>query len=203
MRLQRSGQHARTARGLSAPGQGRGPLLQRDYWAAIEGCGLRPSQLMDLVRMHFERFAPPELVVFTRRCEPGGLRVGDELEVHIAGAGTFAVRVVHSDAQSLTLATVEGHPEAGRITFGAYRNRRGDIVFHIRSRARSSSMTNYLGFLGAGEPMQTNTWTAFVNRVAVLAGQGVIGWIFAETKTVDRESGQESASSPTFAARGD
>ena len=49
------------------------------------------------------------------------------------------VRVVDTNSLSLTLATDDGHPEAGRITFGVYPNDEGDIVFHIRSRARSGS----------------------------------------------------------------
>ena len=31
----------------------------------------------------------------------------------------------------ITLGTLEGHPEAGRITFGAYRNERGDVVGNV------------------------------------------------------------------------
>ena len=68
-----------------------------------------------------------------------------------------------------------GHPEAGRITFGAYRTVDGDVVFHIRSRACSSSLFNYLGFLVGGDPMQTATWTDFV-----IVGDEKPGWICEE-----------------------
>ena len=99
--------------------------------------------------------------------------MGDELDIDIRLAGSCAVRVVHRDANSLTLGTLEGHPEAGRITFGAYRNDRGDVVFHIRSRARSSGLTKYLEFLAGGDPMQTNTWVDFINAVAMTVGSGI------------------------------
>jgi Domain of unknown function (DUF1990) len=189
--------------GLLSASKGAGPLLQRDYWAIIDRCECSPSELMELVASRFAEFAPEELVVFeAERDRP--LEPGDELRVNIRGAGTFRVRIIHRDRQSLTLATLTGHPEAGRITFGAYRNERGDVIFHIRSRARSGSRVMYMGFRTGGEAMQTNTWTEFVNTVALSVGEGVIGFIHAET-TVMKEA-HESADDvrgPTFLARGD
>ena len=191
--------------GLLSATEGAGPLLQRDYWAVIDRCGCSPSEVMELVASRFPEFAPRELVVFEPESErEGPLEPGDELGVRIRGAGTFRVRIIHRDRQSLTLATLPGHPEAGRITFGAYRNERGDVIFHIRSRARSGSRVMYLGFRTGGEAMQTNTWTEFVNTVALTVGEGVIGFLHAES-TVMKEA-HESADDvrgPTFLARGD
>lgn len=192
-------------RGLLPAPRGAGPLVQRDYWAVIARSRLRPSGVMDLVALRFSEFAPEDLVVF-RRLGGGDrpLEVGDELEVEIVGAGVFRVRVVHRDRNSLTLATLGGHPEAGRITFGAYRNGYGDVIFHIRSRARSSTAARYLGYLAAGEPMQTSTWADFVNRVALTVGEGVVRCIHAERVEIEDEpDGDRVATSPTFIARGD
>jgi hypothetical protein len=183
---------------------GVGPLLQRDYWAVIKKSRLTPRQLMDEVAAHFWKYPAPELVRFRRRnggIEP--LQVGDELEVAIRMAGRCAVRVVHRDACSLTLATLHGHPEAGRITFGAYRNRHQDVIFHIRSRARSSSWTRYLEFLTGGDPMQTNTWTDFIDRLAAEVGEGIIGFIEADTQAVAAVPEDSLVIAPTFQARGD
>jgi uncharacterized protein DUF1990 len=194
--------HGGEAGDLTPAAAGYGPLLQRDYWAVVAACRLSPSEVMALVTDHFERFAPAEIAAFERD-EGCALELGDELRVRIAGAGLAHVRVVHRDAQSLTLATLAGHPEAGRITFGAYRNERGDVVFHIRSRARSGSALKYLGWRGVGEAMQTNTWIDFVNRVAAAAGDGVVGHITADTQPIDEEPEDVARSSPTFLARGD
>jgi hypothetical protein len=190
---------------LQAAGAGVGPLLQRDYWAVIDGCSLAPAEVMSLVTRRFVELAPPETVVFHRE---GGvakaLDVGDELRVDIHLAGGYRVRVVHKDAQSFTLATLVGHPEAGRITFGAYRNAAGDVIFHIRSRARARSAAIHAGYVTAGEPMQTMTWTDFVNAVALTCGRGVIGYVQAETKRLRREDlGPDDArmDSPTFIAK--
>jgi len=185
--------------------RGVGPLIQRDYWGVIVDCRLSPPELIDLVARNFPAFAPAELAAFRRLGRTHGpLEVGDELEVHIRMTGTFRVRVVHRDRNSFTLATLVGHPEAGRITFGAYRNDVGDVVFHIRSRARSGSRRFYAGFRALGEAMQTETWAEFVNRVALTVGSGILAYVHAEFRRLpaDEEEGDELRS-PTFIARGD
>lgn len=191
--------------GLAVAAEGTGPLLQRDYWAVIEDCRHSPQEMASILVQDFPEYAPEELVCFERLgdgTEP--LEEGDELEVTIRMAGKCGVRVVHRNANSVTLGTLEGHPEAGRITFGAYRSDDGGVVFHIRSRARASTGIKYMGFLTAGEPMQTNTWTDFVDRVAHTFGSGVVGAIRAETQEIDDEDAEpETICSPTFHAVGD
>ena len=183
--------------------------MQRDYWAIVDGCRCSPSELMHLVQTRFPEFPPADVVVFEHDADHDGsgtLEVGDELDIEIKLAGAARVRVIHVDPCSLTLGTLQGHPEAGRITFGAYRNDAGDVVFHIRSRARSSTRFNYLGFLFGGDPMQTSTWTDFVNSVALTCGEGVASTVRADTKILDEhevEPGDETMDSPTFIARGD
>jgi hypothetical protein len=181
--------------------EGVGPLYQRDYWAVIAGCRLPPSRMGAYLAAHFLELPPPELARFERTDRTGQpLAVGDDLLVHIRFAGTFGVRVIHRDANSLTLATLKGHPEAGRITFGAYRNDWGKVIFHIRSRARTSTGTRLAEFVTLGEAMQTNTWMDFVERVARAVGRGVEGSIHEET-VVRYEDDDEAG--PTFVARGD
>lgn len=182
--------------------EGVGPLLQRDYWAVLDACPLAPSEVAGVVRERFLDFPPDDLVVFRRASGDGPLNVGDKLDVDIRMAGTTAVRVLHLDDQSITLATAEGHPEAGRITFGAYRNGRDDVIFHIRSRARSSTSTHYAGFLALGEAMQTKTWTDFIDRLAHSLADGVIGSIYVETSEVEDDE-TDDADAPTFTATGD
>jgi hypothetical protein len=183
--------------------RGWGPLVQRDYWAVLAGDRLRPSEVITLVRKHFRHLAPPDLIRF-RGTREAPLTPGDDLRVDIRFAGTCRVRVVHVTPTSLTLATMPGHPEAGRITFGAYRNGRGDVVVHIRSRARSSSLGRRLGFLVGGDPMQSGTWTAFIDRIAAAAGQRILGAIQAESRVVkDEPEDRDRPAAPTFIARGD
>lgn len=196
---------AKRGRELLPARSGAGRHLERDYWAVIRECRYRPREIIQELRARFPEFAPADTAAFRRvGAGSGPLSVGDELEVKIAGAGTFFVRVVHLAPQSLTLGTLQGHPEAGRITFGAYPNPYGDVIFHIRSRARSGSRAMYAGFLAAGEAMQTNTWTDFVSAVAHTFGSGLIGFIHAETRPAPEEPGGEDVHcSPTFLAQGD
>lgn len=200
-------------KGRSKPGSGRkrlmlaevgvGPLLQRDYWAVIKDCRGTPEDVMRLVRRHFHAFSPDELVIFSRADgRDAELELGDELDVKIVAAGTFRVRVIHMNEQSLTVGTISGHPEAGRITFGSYRNGRGDVLFHIRSHARSSNAKNRAGFLATGEVMQTSCWTDFVNRVAVACGSGVVGFVHAMTSPCADEPADVARNAPTFVATG-
>lgn len=183
--------------------EGVGPLIQRDYWAVIDACAAGPRAVAEAIAGSFASFPPADVVAFSR---PSGcvapLAIGDELTVAIRMAGISHVRVVHRDANSITLATLRGHPEAGRITFGAYRNRRGDVVVHIRSRARSGSLLHRAGFLGLGDPMQLTCWTDFISTVASRFGKGVLGSVVAETNTIDDEP-EDSDEKPTFVAEGE
>ncbi len=180
---------------------GAGPLLQRDYWAVLGECRLSPSELMQKVKAHFCELPPTALVDFAA---PDGIGLDKELDIVIKPGQDCRVRVLHEDAQSLTLGTLEGHPEAGRITFGAYRNPAGAVIFHIRSRARSKDAPRLLGFLAIGEAMQTDTWTDFINNTATLAGAHIDGPIRADTEEVDVELDDEcGVPAPTFRAVGD
>ena len=50
--------------------------------------------------------------------------------------------------------------------------------------------------------MQTNTWTDFIDRLAHIVGDGVIGAIQAETQKI-REEDISLINGPTFIATGD
>lgn len=182
--------------------RGVGPLLQRDYWGVIANCSCGADEFGALLAERFAELAPDEFASFRRTDgRAGPLEVGDEMEVRIPLAGEFGLRVIHRDANSLTLGTLHGHPEAGRITFGAYRSEAGDVVFHIRSRARSSSRMHLAEYLTAGEGMQTTAWADFIRAVARATGDGLYGEIRAETvETVDAEA--DEGEGPTVIARG-
>jgi len=166
--------------------EGSGPLLERDYSAVIEKSRFTPEQVGALLREKFEAFAPPETASFQKA---GGQRaplaVGDALEIRIALMGKCEVRVVHTDDRSLTLRTVKGHPEAGRITFGADSDDGGRLLFHILSRTRASGLVNYLGFLVVGKQMQSRCWIRFIDRLAGECGGRIAGRIRVRTLKVD------------------
>jgi hypothetical protein len=181
--------------------RGAGPLLQRDYWAVLADCPLTPSAIMGHVKSHFCELPPASLVQFVA---PAGIARDAELDIRIAPRQECRVRVLHEDAQSITFGTLAGHPEAGRITFGAYRNQAGEVIFHIRSRARSASTSSRLGFLAIGDPMQTNTWTDFINNTAAAVGAHIRDAIHADTQEADElPEDDDPLHAPTFLAVGD
>lgn len=182
---------------VTCAAEGTGPLLQRDYWAVLAECPMDAPAVMDHVKAHFTELPPSSLVEFTA---PHGVACGTELDITLHPGPQCRVRVVHEDAHSITFGTLSGHPEAGRITFGAYRNDAGEVIFHIRSRARAATTSRLIGFLAIGEAMQTNTWTDFVNHTAASVGARIRDVIHAHTKRVDESAEDRTAEAPTFLA---
>jgi hypothetical protein len=165
--------------------EGTGPLLQRDYVAALAGTAWSPERLIEMLRSDFPRFSPAELAHFTRPDgETGPLNVGDTMHIHIRGAGDCGVMVSHVDDRSFTLQTLQGHPEAGRITFGAHRDAAGHLVARIRSRARIISPHHYVGYKLIGKRAQTRAWVTFLQRAAAACGGRLLGGVLLSTDEV-------------------
>ena len=185
-------------------GVGIGPLLQRDYTAVIEGTDAEPEHLIDLLCERFEEFAPAQTATFCKaKGTSGPLSSGCEMDIVIKLVGHCRVRVVHRDRLGLTLRTLEGHPEAGRITFAAGRDDRGDLTFQIRSRTRASGLGSYLGYLLLGKQMQSRTWIRFIWNLAEAAGGKVRDCVQVRTARVDeRNADGEGVDAPTLASRG-
>lgn len=80
--------------------RGAGPLLRRDYWAIVADCALKPSEVMAYVKSHFCELPPSSLVRFVAI---EGVKTGAELDIRIAPSQPCRVRVLHEDAQSITL----------------------------------------------------------------------------------------------------
>jgi hypothetical protein len=149
---------------------GHGPLWQRDYWTEIEQSTLTPEEIVLMLREEFPVFSPDEAAKFTRldgRSTP--LEVGDDMQVEIRGAGTSEVRVVSVTPRSLTLRTIDGHLEAGRISFGAYYDK-DKVVIRVRSKARSGSRRRHVAYILMGHVMQKKVWQVFISRVAARCG---------------------------------
>jgi hypothetical protein len=188
---------------IAAP-EGAGPLLERDYWAVLADCTLTPSAIIDHVASHFCEFPPAALVNFELQRVDRSFALGDDVDIHIRPATHCRVRVIHRDSNSFTFGTLAGHPEAGRITFGAYRNPAGDVILHIRSRARASSTGRLIGFFAIGDAMQTNTWADFIRHAAQSMDLQIGGAIHVEKRAVEETADDaEPLDAPTFIARGD
>jgi len=179
---------------------GHGPLWHRDYWAEISGTSSTPEELLNLVRADFPAFSPPELAAFSsERSTP--LEVNDEMKVVIKGYGECTVRCVHLGANSFTLRTLDDHPEAGRISFGSYREN-GNLVFRISSRARATDRLRHAGYKLVGQKMQTQTWLEFLKNVVEKSGGEMSGKIRVRTREVKSTLADlGDLNTPTFIAK--
>jgi hypothetical protein len=200
--LDRGGKSREERRSVQSAEEGLGPLLQRDYLGIIEGGKYSPEGVLDMVRGRFAEFSPSELAEFTR---PDGashpLRPGDTMHVFMPGAGHAAVVVSLLDPRTFTLRTLEGHLEAGRITFGAERDAAGRLVFRIRSRSTISDLARLIAYRLLGIHVQTRIWTTFVERVAQAAGGRLVGEVVTSTDRVSRDPADRAEEdAPTFEA---
>ena len=98
------------------------------------------------------------------------MREGEEFVVRMPGPWDGPVRVVHRDAKSFRLATLDGHLEAGQIEFRAFRAGDG-LRFEIESWARAGDRLSDLMYnkLRLAKEIQLNMWTHFCIRAATLA----------------------------------
>lgn len=182
---------------------GAGPLWQRDYFAAIEGTDYAPEDVLKLLLTRFPNFSPDIAAKFIRRGDPDHpLQLGEEMDIELKGYGPCAVRVVRIEPRSLTLRTIAGHLEAGRITFGTYHDEQSRLVFHIRSRSTINGFFHYLGYRLVGMQIQERIWVTFVERVAEAVGGRIVDKVQVEThKTQETASDRGEAQTPTFIAK--
>jgi len=124
------------------------------------------------------------MAVFRKtRGRDGPLRYGDEFVVRMPGPWDGPVRVVHRDATSFRLATLQGHLEAGQIEFRAEPD--GDTLrFEIESWARAGDRLADVMYnkLRLAKEIQLNMWTHFCIRTAALAGGRPRGGITIRTR---------------------
>jgi hypothetical protein len=164
---------------------GFGPMLHRSYAVRIVRSTISPAALIDMVSAKLNQ-ASPETAVFRKtRGAEGGVRQGDEFVVRMPGPWDGPVRVVHRDATSFRLATLQGHLEAGEIEFRA--ESAGDALhFEIESWARAGDRLADLLYnkLKLAKEIQLNMWSHFCVRVAVLAGGRPQGGVTIHTRWV-------------------
>ena len=131
--------------------------------------------------------APGEFATFVKvRGGEGGMRVGDEFVVRMAGPWDGPVRVVDVTDASFRLVTLAGHLEAGQIEFTAA-DVDGGVAFCIESWARSADRLADLLYqhLRMAKEIQLHMWTSFLERVVEIAGGRLTGGISIDTRRVD------------------
>jgi hypothetical protein len=166
----------RVERPIATTAEGTGPLRQHDYWVAITGAGCTPERAIGLIQAKLPELASNRLVRFTRpRGQQGPLGVGDQLRISIPGSRPAYVQVAQADQASVSLRTLENHPELGRVSFQAEAGDFGGILVRVRARTRANTTVDRLKYELAGKPLQTYLWSRFLEQVARDCGGRVIG----------------------------
>lgn len=152
---------------------GTGPVFHRQYEIELPGVKLGAAAVVQLLQRNFSQLAPSILARFEKTNGPDEhLRVGDEYEITMLGPWNGTVRVLESTPTSFTLVTLDGHPEAGHITFSAASQLNGPTHARIESwaRARDTVVQAAYDTLVVGKQVQTEAWVTFLHRLARLVG---------------------------------
>ncbi len=170
--------------------EGCGPRFHRRYTVDVANTTKAPAELMACITGHIQQYVPDEIAEFVKTTgEPGVLAVGDEFDIEIRSPWNGPVRVIEVGPTRFTLATLEGHMEAGQIRFEArdHPTEPGALRFSIESWARSADAAVDLVYdkLGVAKSAQQAMWTFFCERVAEDCG----GQRIAEVQvTTEREA---------------
>jgi Domain of unknown function (DUF1990) len=154
---------------------GTGCVFHRMYSIEVAGTAHRAADVMRLMQHHFAELAPSILARFQKTTGAHeAIRVDDEFEITMLGPWNGMVRAVDVSDASFTLATLEGHPEAGHITFSVIDDPEpgAPLTVHIESwaRARDSLVATAYDTLRIGKRVQTEAWITFLQRLAARAG---------------------------------
>ena len=173
---------------VQAEGQGEGARFHRTYTVTVRGAELGAAALMAEIGRDVQAFVPDEVARFEKTVGGPTLSVGDEYHIHITAPWDGPVRVAEVTDTSFTLATLEGHMEAGQIRFSAS-DLEGDpgepsLRFRIESWARSRDAVVDAAYdgLGVAKKAQQGMWTFFCNRVAEASGGERVGEIEVVTE---------------------
>ncbi|WP_412067800.1 DUF1990 family protein [Rubrivirga sp. IMCC43871] len=158
---------------------GVGARFHRRYAVDVAESTRTPEALVAEIGRDIQAFVPDELAVFEKvKGAPERLAVGDEYDITIRSPWDGPVRVVEAEPTRFTLATLDGHMEAGQIRFEAHEHpsRPGALAFSIESWARSrDDVVDFVyDELGLAKKAQRAMWTFFCERVAEACGGHVI-----------------------------
>jgi hypothetical protein len=173
--------------GLQPARSGVGPLFHRRYTGRVHRPRMRAEELIAVVGRDPNRASPTEFARFWKVAgDDRELRQNDEFVVRMPGPWNGPVRVAAVGPRTFTLATLEGHLEAGQITFSAAEED-GGLRFSIESWARSGDRLSNLLYhhLRMAKEVQLHMWSSFLERVADLAGDGLDGGIEIVTRRLD------------------
>ena len=155
--------------------EGAGPLVHRRYEIELPDRTMSSDMVLRLMQLHLKELAPAALAEFEKSSGSENVfGVGDEYEITMLGPWNGAVRVSEVTRNSFTLVTLDGHPEAGHITFSVEDGTISHGLIGVRieswARSRDGLVAAAYDTLKVGKQVQTEVWITFLQRLAELAG---------------------------------
>jgi anti-anti-sigma factor len=171
-------------RRLFGPLQGFGQLWQKTYRIGLRDNKLTPQQVIATWKQSVPKLKPPK-----KHFYPSSLGITPNALVLIdaqtpGGPLSTGVMVLYAGAESFTLMTPAGHPEAGWVTFSSYVEE-GCTFAQVQVMARAGDPLYELAFVLVGSKLQDEIWTHVLKE---LAGHlGTSGDVQMEKALLDRK----------------
>lgn len=156
-------------RRVVGPLQGFGPMWEKTYLLTIDKPGLRPTDVITIMKQHFPQFQPPQNRFYPtiKGIKPGEIVLIDSSTP--GGVVSTGVLVLYADDWSFTLMTPQGHPEAGWVTFSA-RSKGKSTEMQIQGLASAADPFYELAFRIAGSKFQETIWKHVLSSLASYLG---------------------------------
>jgi hypothetical protein len=121
--------------------------------------------MIEIWKQNVPKFKPPE-----KRFHPSSVGIAPNELVLIdaqtpGGPISTGVMVLYAGAESFTLLTPAGHPEAGWVTFSAY-HEEGSLFAQVEVLARAGDPLYELAFRFAGSKLQDRIWNHVLTALA-------------------------------------
>ena len=149
------------------PSEGVGPMVNKRYWADIEGGFYRAGALRDVFRRNAAKVMP-----FETRADAGpldNLKKNMTFTVRLPLRGALALRVEDITPERIVCATLDGHPLAGLLVFD-FVERGRDVRFEIRTHSRQADLVDAVLMAAVGDLLQDVHWRTVVDNVVKLSG---------------------------------
>jgi anti-anti-sigma factor len=156
-------------RRLFGPLQGFGQLWQKTYRIGLRSSELTPQQVIAEWKQNVPKLKPTQ-----KRFYPSAMGIMPNELVLIdaqtpGGPVSTGVMVLYAGAESFTLMTPAGHPEAGWVTFSSYIEN-GRTFAQVQVMARAGDPLYEIAFRLAGSKLQDQIWTHVLGALAAHLG---------------------------------
>lgn len=156
-------------RRTAGPLQGFGQLWEKTYSIDLADTKLAPEEIIATLKSNFPKFQPPQNHFYTSEA---GVKAGEIVLINASTPGGMVatgVLVLYASARSFTFITLQGHPEAGWVTFRSFQENNRTMM-QVQGLARASDPLYEAAFRIVGSSLQEQIWTYLLESLAKHTG---------------------------------